>query len=77
MSDQIKLNKYNSSSSDFIIRILNDESSNLKGKIEHPKTGQVQYFNDFFEMMMLIQKKLNEQSFPQCDTELRVFNEKD
>ncbi len=76
MSNKLKLNKNESSSSDFIIKILNDGSSKFKGKIEHPKTEHVQYFDDFFEMLMLIQKKLDEQSFPQCDTELRVFSEK-
>ncbi len=73
---KIKINKTKSSSGDFIIRILNDDSPNFKGKIVHPKTEQVQYFDDFFEMLLLIQQKLDEQCFPQCDTELRVFEEK-
>lgn len=64
------------SSRDFIIRIFNDEKLGFKGKIEHIKTEQVQYFDDFFEMLMLIQHKLDEQIFPQCETELRVFNKK-
>jgi hypothetical protein len=59
--------------SDFIVRVKNDDPSSFKGKIEHIKTGQVQYFNDFLEMVLLVQSKLDEQDYPQCDTELRTF----
>jgi len=62
---------------DFLVRIIDCEDSLCKGKVEHFKTGQVHSFNDFFEMMMLIQKQLDEQNFPQSETELRVFDKKD
>ncbi len=62
------------SSNDFIIRITDDEGTAVKGKIEHIKTGQVQYFDDYLELLMLMQNKLDEQNFPQSDTELRKFN---
>lgn len=61
------------SSNDFIIRVANDNEAGIKGKIENVKTGQVQYFNDYLEMLMLIQDKLDQQGSPQCDTELRSF----
>ncbi len=60
--------------SDFIIRIKNDDPTAFKGKIEHIRTGQIQYFNDFLEMVMLVQAKLDEQNYPQSDTELRSFD---
>ncbi len=63
------------SSNDFIVRVIDDAGSGIKGKIEHIKTGQVQYFDDYLEMLMLIQNKLDEQGFPQCDTELRIFQD--
>lgn len=63
--------------SDFLVIIINCDDSLFKGKVEHIKTGQVQSFNDFFEMMLLIQKQLDEQNFPQSETELRVFDKKD
>lgn len=59
--------------SDFIIRVNNDDPTVFKGKIEHIKTGQIQYFNDFLEMVMLVQAKLDDQNYPQSDTELRSF----
>jgi len=64
------------SSNDFIIRVVNDNGTCFKGKIEHVRTGQVQYFDDYLEMLMLIQNKLDQQGFPQCDTEIRTFNDK-
>ncbi len=60
-------------SNDFIIRIIDDGEAGIKGKVEHIKTGQVQYFDDYLEMMMLIQQKLDLQDYPQSDTELRTF----
>ncbi len=60
-------------SNDFIVRIIDDGEAGIKGKLEHIKTGQVQYFEDYLEMMMLVQQKLDEQGYPQCDTELRTF----
>ncbi len=64
-----------SSKSDFIVRIKSGESTAVKGKIEHIYTGQVQYFEDFLEMIILMQNKLDEKDYPQCDTELRTFAE--
>ncbi len=64
---------YQGRGSDFIIRINNDDPTVFKGKIEHIKTGQIQYFNDFLEMVMLVQSKLDDQNYPQSDTELRSF----
>ncbi len=64
---------YQGRGSDFIIRINNDDPTVFKGKIEHIKTGQIQYFNDFLEMIMLVQSKLDDQNYPQSDTELRSF----
>ncbi len=61
------------SSNDFIVRVVDDKGTGTRGKIEHIKTGQVHYFEDYLEMLMLIQQKLDEQGFPQCDTELRTF----
>lgn len=60
-------------SSDFIVRLKGGESTSVQGKIEHIQSGQVQYFNDFLEMVLLIQAKLDEKEYPQCDTELRTF----
>lgn len=60
--------------SDFIIRIKNDDPTVFKGKIEHIKTGQIQYFNDFLEMIMLVQAKLDDINYPQSDTELRFLS---
>ena len=57
--------------SDFIIRVSSGSGSSLKGKVEHIKTGQVQYFNDFLELILLIQHKLDENNYPQSDSALR------
>lgn len=59
--------------SEFVIRVKSGEGINIKGKVEHVKTGQVQFFNDFLELIMLIQSKLDEYNYPQSDTELRTF----
>lgn len=69
-----KKNNLQGRGSDFIIRINNDQPALFKGKIEHLKTGEVQYFNDFLEMVMLIESKLDDQNYPQKDTELRSFS---
>ncbi len=63
-------------SNDFIIRIIDDGEPGIKGKVEHIKTGQVQYFDDYLEMMMIVQEKLDDQGYPQCDTKLRTFKSK-
>lgn len=68
-----KEQKPKSSKSDFIVRIKSGEGTAVKGKIEHIYTGQVQYFEDFLEMIILMQNKLDEKDYPQCDTELRTF----
>ncbi len=69
-----KKSHYQGRGSDFIIRVNNGDPTAFKGKIEHIKTGQVQYFNDFLEMIMLVQSKLDGQNYPQSDTELRSFS---
>jgi len=61
------------SSSDFVIRLENNEDTSVRGKVEHVQTGQVQHFGDFLELLMLMQGKLDEKGSPQCDTELRTF----
>ncbi len=63
-------------SNDFIIRVNNDSSMACSGKIEHVQSGQTQYFNDFLQMVMLVQDKLDDRGHPQCDTELRTFGDK-
>ncbi len=60
-------------SSDFIIRIESGHGQSVKGKIEHMQTGQIHSFNDFLELLILIDNRLNEQGCPQSDTELRSF----
>jgi len=60
-------------SSDFIVRIKSGKGSFIQGKVEHVRTGQIQYFNDYLELLMLMQDKLDENIYPQCDTELRTF----
>jgi hypothetical protein len=60
-------------SSDFIVRVKSGKGVAIQGKIEHIQTGQVQYFSDFLEMLMLVQGKLDEIGNPQRDTELRTF----
>lgn len=59
--------------SEFVIRVKSGQGMAIKGKIEHVKTGQVQYFNDFLELILLIQSKLDENNYPQSDTELRTL----
>jgi hypothetical protein len=68
-----KNNKIIGRNSDFIVRVNNDDPKSFKGKIEHIKTGRVHFFNDFLEMVLVVQTKLDEQSYPQSDTELRSF----
>jgi len=60
-----------SQGSDFIVRVSSGCGPSLKGKVEHIKTGQIQYFNDFLELILLIQHKLDENNYPQSDSELR------
>lgn len=62
-----------SCSSDFVIRLEKTEDLKVRGKVEHVPSGQIQYFDDFLELIMLMQGKLDEQDKPQCETELRTF----
>lgn len=71
----MKKNPPTSRGSDFIIRVKSGHTISLQGKIEHIQSGQVQYFNDFLELILLIQAKLDEKGYPQCDTEIRAFND--
>lgn len=74
MAELTKQNIYqNRCGSEFIVRVKSGEGSAIKGKIEHIQTGQEQFFNDFLEMVLLIQSKLDEKDYPQSDTELRTF----
>ncbi|MDW7728797.1 MAG: hypothetical protein SCJ94_02150 [Bacillota bacterium] len=66
--------QFKSSNSDFIVRIKSGEGVSIKGKVEHIHTGQVHYFNDFLELILLMQNKLDHLDYPQCDTELRTFD---
>ncbi len=59
--------------SDFVVRLGGGDSSSVTGKIEHVQSGEIEYFEDFLEMLLLIQAKLDEKDYPQCDTELRSF----
>ncbi|MDW7740407.1 MAG: hypothetical protein SCJ97_10205 [Bacillota bacterium] len=70
------INQRNSCFSDFIIRIKSGQGFSVRGKIEHIHSGQVHYFDDFLEMLLLMQNKLDEKDFPQSDTLLRSFTEK-
>ncbi len=63
------------SGSEFIVRISGGEGISVKGKIEHIHSGQVHYFNDFLELILLMQNKLDQNNYPQCDTEIRTFCE--
>lgn len=63
------------SSADFVIRFFTGGAVNYQGKIEHVQSGQVQLFDDFVEMMLLIQEKLDQTGFPQPDTEIRAWPE--
>ncbi len=59
--------------SNFMVRISSGGGASIQGKIEQLNSGQVQYFQDFLAMILLVQSKLDEKGFPQCDTELRSF----
>jgi len=67
------MESFGSCSSDFVIRLEKTADLTLKGKVEHVQSGQIQYFDDFLELVMLMQDKLDEQDKPQCETELRTF----
>ena len=60
--------------SEFVIRVKSGQGVAIKGKVEHIKSGQVQYFNDFLELILLVQSKLDESNYPQSDTELRFLS---
>ncbi len=76
MNQRLSAKIYNrGQSSDFMVRIKTGHGTSIKGNIEHIQTGQVQYFNDFLELLLLMDKKLNEHGYPQSDTELRVFSD--
>ena len=59
--------------SEFVIRVKSGQGIAVKGNVEHVKSGQVQYFNDFLELILLVQSKLDENNYPQSDTELRTL----
>ncbi|MFO7951932.1 MAG: hypothetical protein R6U91_03880 [Bacillota bacterium] len=70
---QYKMGGIGSCSTDFVIRVEKTEDLTVIGKVEHVPSGQIQYFGDFLELIMLMQGKLDEQDKPQCETELRTF----
>ncbi len=73
---QYKTGSLGNCSSDFVIRLEKTEDHTVSGKVEHVQSGQTQYFDDFLELIMLMQGKLDKQCFPQSDTELRTFIKK-
>ncbi len=60
-------------STDFIIRVLPKEGISLSGKVEHLQSGQVQRFSDYLELIILIQKKLDQLGVPQPGTKFRSW----
>ncbi len=76
MTQQISPKIYNKGqSSDFMIRVKSGHGTSIKGYIEHVQTGQIQYFEDFLELLLLMDRKLDEHGYPQSDTQLRVFSD--
>jgi len=74
MSRDMKQISHNTGrTSDFIIRIKSAAGPAIEGKVEHIHTGEVQYFNDFLELITLLQHKMDTSGSPQSDTELRTF----
>ncbi len=59
--------------SEFIIRIKNDGQLSIQGSMEHIHSGQVCHFEDFVNMILIAQQKMDEGLYPQSDTELRKF----
>ncbi len=72
--NQVKKNQLRrSSSADFMIRVMPNRDVPLSGKVEHVQSGQVQFFSDYLELMILIQKKLDQLGKPQPDAEFRSW----
>ncbi len=65
MSNNKEHKVYNKgSSSDFIVRVKSGQGMSVEGKIEHIQTRQAQFFNDYLEMLMLIQENLMKKDIP-------------
>ncbi len=60
-------------SADFIVKMESVENATFQGYIENIQSGQVQYFRSFMEMISLIQKKLDDNNFPQNTTVTRSW----
>jgi hypothetical protein len=66
----------NGYSSDFIIRVKRNQHLPLKGTIKNIHIGQVWNFNDFLEMILLMQQAMNEQNQIFPEIVLRTFSNK-
>lgn len=70
---QLNKNLKQNNHSDFIIRINPDKEVPLTGEIEHVQSRQKKRFADYLEMIMLIQKKLDEMGVPEPETRFRSW----
>ena len=61
--------------SDFLIKVTSTDQASYQGTVEHVQTGQIQYFRSFLEMFFLINRKLDENGFPQATTETRSWQD--
>ncbi len=65
--------KKRSSSAGFIIRIRQEDGLAVKGSIEDVQNGRVRNFEDFLELVFLMNLAIEEKGSPQCDSALREF----
>ncbi|RQD73028.1 MAG: hypothetical protein D5R97_09980 [Candidatus Syntrophonatronum acetioxidans] len=60
-------------SADFMINIKNIRDFSWQGKVEHLPSGQEQTFENFLELLFLMERKMEELGSPQEATEKRSW----
>lgn len=73
--DKIKEKCQGNITSDFIIEIYEGETGVWQGKLKQCTTGTVKKYNSLSQLLLLIQKDLEENDFPRVDSEIRSWFE--
>ncbi|MGH4140367.1 hypothetical protein [Clostridium sp.] len=56
---------------DFILNIIVNDDGNVKGEIQHNRSGEIMYFRSLIEMILIINEKLDQSNFPQPTNQIR------
>jgi len=59
---------------DFVLNVLINDDCDVHGQIQHCESGETKYFRSLIEMILLINRKLEQSKFSQPTNQIRSWN---